>query len=141
MLKVRIATLCVSVILDLYNAPMSMKFQSLMDSKSPSSGHTSLVDLISSSTLTPLLLHVVPMESDNPSKCFELYNQSLILNHVNVKTLPFDRGLQESAINHYGDARIAPCQSMGSEATFSCFGISCPCWASNCTDVRILPFD
>ena len=62
-----------SIILDLYNAPTSMEFQLLMDSKSPSSGHTSLVDLIGSSTLTPPLLHhFVPMGSDNPSKSFEL---------------------------------------------------------------------
>ena len=47
------------------------------------------------------------MGSDNPSKHFELYNQCLILNHVNVKTLPFYRGPQQSAINHYGDARLA----------------------------------
>ena len=59
---------------DLYNAPTSMEFQSLMDSKSPSSGHTFLVDLISSSTLTPLLLCFVPVGSDNPSKCFELFD-------------------------------------------------------------------
>ena len=63
-----------SIIPDLYSAPTSMEFQLLMDSKSPSSGHTSLVDLIGSSTLTPLLLHFVPLGSDNPSKSFEVYN-------------------------------------------------------------------
>ena len=88
----------VSILLDLNNAPMSMEFQSLMDSKSLSSGHTSLVDLIGSSTLTPLLLHFVPMGSDNPFNCFELHDQCPIPNSVNVKTLPFDRGLQQSAI-------------------------------------------
>ena len=30
---------------------------------------------------------------------------------------------------------------MESEPTFSCFGISCPCWASNCMGVTILHFD
>ena len=84
------------IIPDLYNAPMSMEFQLLMDSKSPSSGHTSLVDLIGSSTLIPLLLCFVPMGSDNPSKSFALYDQCLITNHVDVKTLPFDRGPQQS---------------------------------------------
>ena len=61
-----------SIIPDLYNAPTSMEFQWLMDSKSPSSGHTYLIDLIDSSTLPPLLLCFVSMGSDNPSKCFEL---------------------------------------------------------------------
>ena len=46
----------VSIIPDMYNVPTSVEFQLLMDSKSPSSGHSSLVDLIGSSTLTPLLL-------------------------------------------------------------------------------------
>ena len=63
-----------SILLDLNNAPTSMEIQSHMDSKSLSSGHTSLVDLIGSSTLTPLLLHFVPMGSDNPFNCFELYD-------------------------------------------------------------------
>ena len=84
----------VSIIADLYNAPTSMEFQWLMDSKSPSFGHFSLVDLIGSSTLSPLLLHFVPMGRDNPFKCFEFYNRCLIPNPVNVKTLPFDRGPQ-----------------------------------------------
>ena len=57
----------VSILFDFYNAPTSMEFQLLMVSKSPSSGHTSLVDLIGSSTLTPLFLHFVPMGSDNYS--------------------------------------------------------------------------
>ena len=58
------------ILLDMNNAPMSMEFQSLLDSKSLSSGHTSLVDLISSSTWTPWMLHFVPMGSDNPFNCF-----------------------------------------------------------------------
>ena len=33
-------------------------------------------------------------------------------------------------INHCSDIRLAMCQSIDSDATFSCFGISCPCWAS-----------
>ena len=97
----------VSIILDLYNAPTSMEFQLLMDSKSLSSGHSSLVDLIGSSTLTPLLLCFIPVGSDNPSKCFELYDRCSIPNCVNVKNLPFDRGPQQSAINHCDDARLA----------------------------------
>ena len=57
------------IIPGLYNAPTSMEFQLLMDSKSPSSGHhSSLVDLIGSPTLTVLLLHFVQMGRDNPSK-------------------------------------------------------------------------
>ena len=52
----------VSINPDLYNAPTSIEFQWLIDSKSLSSGHTYLVDLIGSSTLTPLLIHFIPME-------------------------------------------------------------------------------
>ena len=40
-----------------------------------------------------------------------------------------------------GDAMLALHQSMGSKATLGCFAMSCPGWASNCTDVTILPFD